>query len=128
MLEDIEWSDHVVLTTPMWWGGLPAKLKGLFDRAFQPGRVFDTENTRASMPLPLLTGRTARLILTSDTPSWFLRIAYRNAIFHQLRGQIFGFVGIKPLRITHFSAASHPSENTVRKWVKKVERIAIEGK
>ena len=128
MLEDIEWSDHVVLTTPMWWGGLPAKLKGLFDRAFQPGRVFDTENTRAGMPLPLLTGRTARLILTSDTPSWFLRIAYRNAIFHQLRGQIFGFVGIKPLRITHFSAASHPSENTVRKWVKKVERIAIQGK
>ena len=29
VLADIEWSEHVVLTTPMWWGGLPAKLKGL---------------------------------------------------------------------------------------------------
>ena len=29
MLDDIAWSEHVVLTTPMWWGGLPANLAGI---------------------------------------------------------------------------------------------------
>ena len=29
VLSDIEWANHVVLAVPMWWGGLPAKLKGL---------------------------------------------------------------------------------------------------
>ena len=32
VLSDLEWSEHLVLLTPMWWGGVPAKLKGLFDR------------------------------------------------------------------------------------------------
>jgi NAD(P)H dehydrogenase (quinone) len=59
VLDDIEWSQHVVLTTPMWWGGLPAKLKGLFDRAFLPGRTFNTRETDwMGMPKPMLSGRT----------------------------------------------------------------------
>lgn len=53
VLQDIEWSDHLVLTAPMWWGGLPAKLKGLIDRTFIPGRTFDTRNTnRIGFPAP----------------------------------------------------------------------------
>ena len=42
VLSDIEWANHVVLAVPMWWGGLPAKLKGLIDRTFLPGRTIDT--------------------------------------------------------------------------------------
>ncbi|MFT4639962.1 MAG: NAD(P)H dehydrogenase (quinone) [Verrucomicrobiales bacterium] len=110
VLEDLEWSEHVVLTSPMWWGGLPAKLKGMFDRAFLPGRVFDTRVMKGGMPSPLLKGRSARVLLTSDTPGWFLRIVYKNALFWQLRKQIFGFVGIKPAKIMHFSGAIHPKQ------------------
>lgn len=65
---DVEWSQHIVLTTPMWWGGLPAKLKGLIDRTFLPEWAFDTRNLKMGMPMPLLKGRTARAIVTSDTP------------------------------------------------------------
>ena len=122
VLEDIEWSQHLVLTTPMWWGGLPAKLKGLFDRTFLPGLTFDTRQTDwMGMPSPLLGGRTGRVIVTSDTPGWFLRWAYRNAMLRQLRDQILGFVGIKPARFTHFSGASHPKPGAVQRWIAKVE-------
>ena len=31
-LDSLTWAEHVVLILPMWWGGLPAKTKGLFDR------------------------------------------------------------------------------------------------
>lgn len=122
VLEDLEWSEHLVLTTPMWWGGLPAKLKGLFDRTFLPGRTFNTRETDwMGMPTSMLSGRTGRVIMTSDTPGWFMRWMYRNAMLRQLRDQILGFVGIKPARITHFSGASNPKPGVIPQWIAKVE-------
>lgn len=124
LLDDLEWCEHLVLATPIWWGGLPARLKGLFDRALLPGRSFDTRNTTwLGMPKPLLAGRSARVLLTSDTPGWFLRLAYRNALIWQLRGQVLGFVGIKPARFTHFSGASEAKPATVTGWLIQAERL-----
>lgn len=115
--DDLRWAEHVVLLTPMWWGGVPAKLKGVFDRVLLPGIAFDTRGkTWLGTPKPLLTGRTARLILTSDTPDWFLRVGYGNALIRQLRRQVFGFVGISPMRVSHFSGASTASPATVETW------------
>ncbi len=123
VLNDIELSEHMVLTTPMWWGGLPAKLKGLFDRAFIPGRTFDTRNVDwMGMPTPMLSGRTGRIFMTSDTPNWLMRLIYHNAMLRQLRYQILGFVGIKPTRFTHFSGASHPKPETVERWITEVQK------
>lgn len=124
VLKDLEWSDHVVIAAPLWWGGLPAKLKGVFDRVLLPGRAFDTRKTNViGMPLPMLTGRTGRVLLMTDTPGWFLRFAYGNAIVRQLRRQVLGFVGIRPARVSVFSGASHPREGTVERWQKNVRRI-----
>ncbi|GAA6159341.1 NAD(P)H-dependent oxidoreductase [Ruegeria sp. HU-ET01832] len=124
VLQDVEWSDHLVLTTPMWWGGLPAKLKGMIDRMFIPGRTFDTRNTTlAGLPAPLLSGRTARVILTSDTPGWFMRLVYRQALVRQIKGQILGFVGFKPTRFTYFAGASQPKEGIVEQWISHIAKI-----
>ena len=121
VLDDIEWAEHVVLAAPLWWGGVPAKLKGLFDRALLPGRAFNTRETDwMGMPTPMLTGRTGRVIMTSDTPNWFQRLVYRHAMLRQVRDQILGFVGIKPARFTHFTGASHPEPASVEKWVSTV--------
>lgn len=124
VLQDFEWSDHLVLTTPMWWGGLPAKLKGLIDRMFIPGRTFDTRNpNKLGLPAPMLRGRTARVIITSDTPGWFMRLAYRRALIHQMRGQVLGFVGFNPTRFTWFSGASYPERRSVQRWIIRVTQL-----
>lgn len=122
-LANIEWAEHVVLAAPMWWGGLPAKLKGFFDRAFLPGRTFDTRVPQGRQPKPMLTGRTGRIILTSDTPGWVLRLVYANAVIRQIRGHIFAFVGIKPARVSYFSGASHPKPGLIDAWLSKVGRL-----
>jgi NAD(P)H dehydrogenase (quinone) len=124
LLQDLSWSDHFMMSTPMWWGGLPAKLKGLFDRALLPGRAFDTRNkTLVGLPKPLLTGRTARVLITSDTPGWFMRLAYKNALIVQLRSQILELVGFKPVRFTHLSPASEPKAGEVPRWVELVRQL-----
>lgn len=123
-LEDLAWSEHFMLSTPMWWGGLPAKLKGLFDRALLPGRTFDTRNTVLfGLPRPMLTGRTARVVVTSDTPGLFFRLAYKNALLWQLRRQILEFIGFKPTRLTHLAPASEPKAGEVQRWVAQVSEL-----
>jgi NAD(P)H dehydrogenase (quinone) len=123
-LDDLAWCSHFTLVLPMWWGGLPAKLKGLIDRSFLPGRAFDTRNPGwMGMPRPMLTGRTARVVITSDTPSIFLRLAYRNALIWQLRGQILHFVGLRPARFTLFAQASQAKPEQVRGWLERVKRL-----
>ncbi|MGR3435708.1 MAG: NAD(P)H-dependent oxidoreductase [Shimia sp.] len=63
-----------MIAAPLWWGGLPAVTKGLFDRILLPGRAFDTRQMRLGLPRPMLKGRSARLILTSHTPRWYMRL------------------------------------------------------
>ena len=58
----LEWCDHLVILTPLWWGSLPAKLKGLIDRTFLPGFAFQYEKGK-SIPKKLLKGKTASLTL-----------------------------------------------------------------
>ncbi|MDO8887689.1 MAG: NAD(P)H-dependent oxidoreductase [Hydrogenophaga sp.] len=128
LLQDLSWSEHFMMSTPMWWGGLPAKLKGLFDRALLPGRAFDTRNkTLIGLPRPMLTGRTARVVITSDTPGWFMRLAYKNALIWQLRRQILEFVGLKPTRLTHLGPASEPKAGEVARWVAQVRRLGSQA-
>lgn len=124
-LADLEWANHFVLSTPMWWGGLPAKLKGLFDRALIPGRTFDTKVTKFGMPTPMLTGKTARVIITSDTPLLLERLMYKRSIMHQTSKQILGFVGIKPTRYTYFSGASDATADKVSRWTNKVHDLGL---
>ncbi|WP_375229484.1 NAD(P)H-dependent oxidoreductase [Roseobacter sp. S98] len=128
VLEDLEWADHVVMSAPIWWGGLPAKLKGLLDRILLPGRTYDTRKSNwLGVPAPLLTGKTGRIILTSDSPRWFMRLAYGSAILRQLTGQIFGFVGIRPTRFTYFAGASDPKDGLIDRWTREVQKIGARG-
>lgn len=127
VLQNFEWADHVVMSAPMWWGGLPAKLKGLLDRILLPGRTFDTHTLKLGMPTPVLTGKTGRVIMTSDTPRWFMRLTYGSALLRQIKGQIFGFVGIKPTKVTWFSGASHPKSGTVERWQATVRQLGLQA-
>jgi NAD(P)H dehydrogenase (quinone) len=65
----IHWAEHLVLVYPIWWGGMPALLKGFFDRIFLPGFAFKYRN-RSQLWDKLLSGRTADLLVTLDTPPW----------------------------------------------------------
>ena len=128
-LENLEWCSHFVLAFPLWWGGFPAKLKGWIDRVLVNGRTFTTERTTSlGLPAPLLEGRSARVLITSDTPRIFLRMAYRDAIQRQLRGQILGFCGFKPVKITFFAPASHPKPGAVEKLLTQMDRLGDAGR
>ncbi len=119
----LTWAEHVVLIAPMWWGGLPAKAKGLFDRTLLPGYAFDPRKRRFGLPRPLLGGRTGRLILTSDTPGWAFALMYRSAAKHQFQRQILSYVGLRPRGFTHFSPVEHSTLTLRARWLAKTEAL-----
>lgn len=93
--------DHLVVAFPLWWGAEPAALKALLDRVLLPGFAF---RYRRQSPLwdRLLRGRSADLIVTMDTPPWYLRLVYGDAVVRRWRGQILGFCGFAPIRVFRF--------------------------
>jgi putative NADPH-quinone reductase len=117
-LDDLDWSGHLVIALPLWWGGAPARLKGLFDRALLPGRAFDPRKPLWSgLPAPLMGGRSARILLTSDTPNWAFGLLYSWAFRNQMQRQVLGFVGIKPTRMTNFAIARQAGPEKIAAWL-----------
>ena len=96
-LDAVRWCDTFILVHPLWWGAAPAKLKGLIDRVLLPGIAFAYEGD-GHFPKKLFEGRTARVLITADTPPWYLWLGYRNGWLNVLRRQILDFVGLK---VTH---------------------------
>ena len=69
-IDKIKKADHIVWVFPIWWGGYPALMKGFIDRTFLPGITFQPIEGKP-LPKKLLKGKSARLIITSDTPKWY---------------------------------------------------------
>ncbi len=120
---DILWAEHLTLVYPIWWGGIPALLKGFFDRVFLPGFAFKYRSGKA-FPEKLLAGRTADLLVTMDTPPWYYRWIYRMPGLHQVRKTTLDFCGIKPLRTLTFGPVLGSSDRQRQAWLGQVQAIA----
>jgi NAD(P)H dehydrogenase (quinone) len=120
--ESLKACDHLALAFPMWWGGMPASLKGLFDRVFLPGVAFKYHQDDPFWDR-LLAGRSADVLITSDTPRWFLRFRYGDPLIKQLKGQILGFSGFKPVRTRVFSPIRKRSDRAIEKILRSSARL-----
>ncbi|WP_044871765.1 NAD(P)H-dependent oxidoreductase [Pseudomonas sp. LFM046] len=118
----IHWAEHLVFVYPVWWGGLPALLKGFFDRVFLPGFAFRYRGQSQAWD-KLLTGRTADLLVTLDTPPWYFRWIYGAPAHRQMVRTILGFCGIKTRRLTEFSPVRPSSEEQRQTWLRKAELL-----
>lgn len=120
--EWIEWASHLVFVYPTWWGAMPALLKGFIDRVFLPGFAFRYREGSALWD-KLLTGKTAHLIVTMDTPSWYNRLVYRRAGHQVMKRNVLKFCGIKPVRITEITPVKNSTDYKRATWLRRVERL-----
>ncbi|MCW8276479.1 NAD(P)H-dependent oxidoreductase [Pseudomonas sp. PCH199] len=120
---DILWAEHLTLVYPIWWGGIPALLKGFFDRVFLPGFAFKYRQGKA-FPDKLLLGRTAHLLVTMDTPPWYYRWFYRMPGLHQVRKTTLEFCGIKPTRTLTFGPILGSKATQRDIWLKQAQAIS----
>ena len=121
--------DHFVIVHPIWWVGMPAVLKGLFDRAWLPGSAFRYMKTKSGARTifwhRLFRGKTARIITTSGTAPWLVRFLPGN-VNAQLKWGILWFAGFKT-RTTWFGPAEQVPESQKARWVACIEELGKRG-
>jgi len=120
--QDILWANHLVFVYPNWWATFPALLKGFLDRVFVPGFAF---KYRENSPFwdKLLKGKTARLIVTMDTPKWYYWLINRNAGHNAMKIGVLEFCGVKPVKMTVFSGIKSSDQTKRKKWLDEVEEL-----
>jgi len=120
--EAITAAKRIVLVFPNWWGGMPARMKGLIDRTLLPGYAFKYTD-KAPYIQRLLTGRTGRVIVTMDAPLWYDRLVYRAAASHVAKVEVLEFIGIRPVRVWRVGPVRGASPARTNQWIAKAKAL-----
>lgn len=115
-------ADRVVVVAPVWWGSVPAELKGFFDRLLLPRRAY--RYGANNLPEGLLRGRRGRLVLTSDSPWWYLLLT-GNPAAKQVRSLVLGFCGIRTARPTMLGPVRGSSAAQRERWIERMRALAV---
>ena len=118
-IDKIKKADHIVWIFPMWWYSYPALMKGFIDRIFLPGITFQPIEGKP-LPQKLLKGKSARLIITADTPKWYDFLIMKRPVINQFKKGTLQFCGINPVKVTYIAPIKNSSLNFREKWLKKI--------
>lgn len=125
--EKIKWADHLVWIHPVWWGGLPAILKGFIDRLFLPTFAFAYRENSIFWD-KLLKGKTAHIIATLDQPSWYYKLIYGEPSTKQLKKATLEFCGVKPVKVTYIGIIKTSKQEQREKWLEKIKKMGMNQK
>ena len=122
-------SDHFVIVHPVWWVGMPAGLKGIFDRAWLPGSAFRYMKTKAGKRTifweRMFRGKTARIIVASGTNPWLVRLLPGN-VNAQLKWGILWFAGFS-VRTTWYGPSEDTPEPRKERWLNTIRQLGRSG-
>ena len=117
---DIRWCDHMVFFYPLWLGDMPALLKGFLEQVMRPDFAFS--EPKGKMPVKLLKGRSARLVVTMGMPAFVYRAFYRAHSVKNFQRNILLFSGIRPVR-TSLVGMVEGSDRHRHKWLDKMAQL-----
>ena len=125
----LKWADHIVFFYPIWWATFPALLKSFLERVLVPGFSNESNNTDREFLQwhELLSGKTASLIVTMDSPPLFHIIKVKQPSYHTMK-DILKFCGINSIKKTYFGSVKMSDENQRKLWLDKVEKMGKQNK
>jgi NAD(P)H dehydrogenase (quinone) len=83
-------AEALVLVFPTWWFGLPAILKGWFDRVWAPGIAYDHASDLGAITPRLHQLRHTLAITSLGSASWVDRFILRQPVKRQLKTAVLG--------------------------------------
>ena len=124
--EAIHWAEHLVLIFPLWLGGMPALTKGLLEQTLRPGFALTPPDERGASD-KMLSGRSARVVVTMGMPALVYRLYFRAHSLKALERNILGFVGIAPIHETLVGSIESMTDAQRGLWLRKLEALGREG-
>lgn len=122
--EHIKWADHWVIFYPIWWGEMPALLKGFIDRTIVPGFAF--KYYAKYLWHGRLRGKSARIVVTLDVPRLF-PFYFKNNL-KVFKRTTLRFCGIHPIRTTMITPVKGMNEQQIKHKIAVIEKLGRKGK
>ncbi len=116
------WANHLCWAYPQWWGGMPAKMKGVIDRCFLPGFAM-AYHEKDPFWDRLLKGRSADILMTSDAPVIFDALTYGRAAKKQVVNTVLNFAGVKPVRTFQMGPVRTAKQAVIDQWLARAEAM-----
>lgn len=113
-------ADLIAIFHPIWWGSMPAILKGFFDKVFQSGFAYTRHE---HLDTGLLKGKKAIVFAFSSVPKWHISILQSNSFKHTWQRSLFDYCGIKS-QIYLYGNMRTVSDETIHVWRKQIVKIA----
>ena len=120
--DSIQWADHVVILFPLWLGSMPALLKGFLEQALRPRFAFEPAAGRG-LPRKLLSGKSARVIVTMGMPAAVYRWYFRAHGIKNLERNILGFSGFRPVKTCLIGAIETLGPAGRGRWLERLRRL-----
>ena len=111
-------AQHLVIVFPLWHGTMPALLKAFIEQVMRPGVAL--EYSEHGFPKGLLTGRSARLVVTMGMPALIYRWYFRARGVRGLERSVLKFAGMKPVRETLLGMVDAASDAKRRRWLDRM--------
>ncbi|MDQ0642955.1 NAD(P)H-dependent oxidoreductase [Microbacterium murale] len=109
----------IIITTPLWWGSVPALLKGFFDRALLPQQEYRYNSH--GLPEGLLKGRRGRMFLLADTPWYAAPVLGLPAATHVAKNTM-KLCGVRPFQVHRLLGVQGADDAKIARWLEGVER------
>jgi putative NADPH-quinone reductase len=125
--DTIKWAGHLVIVYPLWLGSMPALLKAFLEQVMRPGFA-TTPVQSGKLWHKLLTGRSARVVLTMGMPAFVYRWYFGAHSLRSLERNILGFVGIAPVRETLIGLVETCGDAKRGRWLEKMRALGRAAK
>lgn len=128
MQKQLLWADHIVLVYPIWWGLPTGLMKTYIEVAFAPKVAFKYLPPKNGIVRweKLLTGKTARVIATIDSPPWYYIWVRGDANGRGLKRSILGFCGISKVAVNYFGSIKTSTLPQREKWLDQVGAYGVQ--
>jgi NAD(P)H dehydrogenase (quinone) len=109
--EKVSESDRLVFIFPTWWQGMPAIMKGFFDRVFSAGFAFKYQN---GLPIALLKSKRAIVFSATGGPKIINDFILRRKGMRVVVGDILKFCGVCAKGFSIGSARKLTEKNKIK--------------
>eukprot|EP01030_Chromulinospumella_sphaerica_P016162 gene16162-15973_t len=114
--DSIRTADHLVLVFPIWFGSPPALLKGFFEQLLRKGVALSSPQAATTS---ILTGKSARLIVTMGAPLSLFRLVLGGHGVSGLARGLLWVTSVRPIRKTLFGRAHLDAPEEKARWLAK---------
>ena len=115
LIAELQWADHIVLTTPMYNFSVPATLKAWIDQVCRAGITF---RYTSDGPVGLLAGKRADIVITTGGVPVNSPVDFASGYLRQ----VMAFIGIDEVDIIAADGMNQNGEQSVARALQQIER------